>query len=342
MKSPRLAAALLAALLVVPLAACSSSSDSRTPDIGGLESVPQSGDAPLPDDGAPLSGDGASLSGDQGQKSAAERSVIRNGAIVLQVDDPSGSTERITGLAEDLGGYVESQSIDRGDEGDGGAHMQLRVPADRLDEALRRLSEVGSVVSQSTSASDVTAEHVDLQARVKALEASVERLTKLMSGAATTADLLEAESALAERQQQLDGLRAQLKTLEGQVSQAGVSVTLSVKSALPGGPANFWDGLVAGWNSITAAGAGALVLLGILLPWLVLAGVITLVIIWIVRSRRRSKRRSAPAGLPTEQPTQPAQVEHLAQPTPSAPYGAPAPPPAPVQSDGGAPADPQP
>src|SRR6218665_573004 len=162
MKSSRLAAALLAAMLIAPLAACSSSGGSAAPQPESPSSdfAPQSGSS---------AGGDADAGAQLGQKSPAERSVIRSGDIILQVDDPADSSERISGIAEDLGGFVESQSIDRGDEGAAGAYLQLRVPADRLDEALHKLAEVGSVISQSSSSSDVTTEHVDLQARVKAL-----------------------------------------------------------------------------------------------------------------------------------------------------------------------------
>ncbi len=231
-------------------------------------------------------------------KAIAGRSVIQTGDVSIRVDDPAKSAEAVTALAEDLGGYVQSQTIgdaggygDGGYAGDGGASLQLRIPSERLDEAFRRFADIGHLTSQSRSSDDVTAEHVDLQARVKALETSVARLTKLMAAADSTADLLEAENALSQRQQELDGLRAQLKSLEGQVSEASVSVTLHVETALPGGPANFWEGLVAGWDSLGTAGAGALVLVGILLPWLALAAAIGAIVLLVVRARRRAKRR---------------------------------------------------
>ncbi|MGD9606966.1 MAG: DUF4349 domain-containing protein [Leucobacter sp.] len=307
MKMSRLIPLAVAALLVAPLAACSagsgSSSSSGYPDMTVVDPVAQ---------------DGGFVGEDAESLPAAGRSVIRSGDISIRVGDPAEAAAEVTEIADRLDGYVESESIGRGDEGSSSsAFLTLRVPADRLDEAFDALGGVGTVLSQSRSASDVTTQHVDLQARVSALEESIERLTELMSGAATTSELLEAEAALSQRQQELDGLRAQLESLEGQIEQATVSVSLTTKSALPGGPDNFWDGLVAGWNSLVSAGAGALVVIGILLPWLVILGVIALAIVLIVRARRRARRsrpgpHGGPAGAPAPTAVPPAAAAQTA------------------------------
>ncbi len=60
-------------------------------------------------------------------------------------------------------------------------------------------------------------------------------------------------------------------------------------------PDTFLSGLIAGWNAFVAFFAGLLVALGVLLPWLVFAGLITLVIILLVRRARRKAIVAAPA-----------------------------------------------
>ncbi len=283
-----------AALLVVPLAACTASDSARL-DAGGRtgsEFGATEGSAP---------GDSAESRADEstsdGASANAEQALIRTGYVSIEVGDPAEAAKSTAEIAERLDGQVESQSVSRANAGDAArAQLTLRVPAERFDDAIEELSEVGDVISQEASAVDVTAEYVDLQARVHALEASVERLTELMSGSASTGELIEAESALSQRQQELDGLQAQLDALEGQVDLATIEVSLSSEAVIPGGgPSNFWEGLVAGFQSLLGAGSGALVVLGLLLPWLIVAGVIALVVIAIVRrATRRRRRRSAP------------------------------------------------
>lgn len=312
-----LTALLAAVLLLAPLSACAA-----LPGTGGGASSSKSFAGPeIAQDSA--GADGMFDSGPQAIEDRSSRSVIRTAEISIEVSNPDAAAEEVAEIAQRVGGSVESLTVHRANsDAAAGADLTLRVPEDRLDEAFEALTGVGDVVTQSRSALDVTTEHVDLQARVAALEESVERLTELMAGAETTADLLEAEAALSQRQQELDGLRAQLKSLEGQVAEATIWVSLGTKSALPGGgPANFWEGLLAGLDSLVAAGAGALVVLGILLPWLALAALLALAIVLIVRAagaRRRARARAAQEQRAAPE-AQAAQAAHEAQATPAAP-----------------------
>ncbi|MBO1900860.1 DUF4349 domain-containing protein [Leucobacter weissii] len=285
MKLRRTALAVASALLVASLAACSS--DGGATD-AGTSVAPELG---VVEEQGYATGDAVAANDDPSAVSG--RSVVYSGDAAIQVEHPADAAQEVRRLAEGFGGYVESETIERADEdGASRAELQLRVPSERLDEAFAALAAIGTVVSQNRSANDVTAEHVDLQARVAALEASVERLTALIADADNTADLIEAEAALSERQQELDGLVAQLKSLEGRVQEASIRVSLGSEAAvLPGGPANFWEGLVAGWNSIATAGAGLLVVLGVLLPWLALGGVIALAVVLLVRFAKRPRNR---------------------------------------------------
>ncbi|UOR00450.1 DUF4349 domain-containing protein [Leucobacter allii] len=288
---------LAAGLLLAPLTGCAPGGLRGVPDLPATDSASE---APAAPEAAGGPGDASALD-DAAAGSTDGRSVVRTAELSLEVADPDGAATEAGRIAEEAEGFVEAVTVSRA-EGvrPASAQLTLRVPADRLDDVLAELSGLGEPISEQRGASDVTAEHVDLEARVAALEASVRRLTELMAGAASTSELLEAEAALAQRQQELDGLQAQLDALEGQIDEATVWVSLDSPQALPGGgPANFWEGLLAGLGSLGAAGAGALVVLGILLPWLAIAGIVAIAVVALVRAaRRRRARRTTPAAGP--------------------------------------------
>ncbi len=287
-----------AALLVAPLSACST----------GMAG----GDASLSAEADGRSVDGAVVAPENAVSAEpatpiAGQDIIYSGSATLVVADPAAAADEVRNLADDLGGYVESQTVSDADEYSGAnAQLTVRIPSEEFDGAFDALAEIGEVVDQSRSATDVTLQVVDLEARVAALQASVDRLTELMSGAATTGELIEAEAALSQRQQELDGLRAQLQSIENQVSYSSLWVTLETEAPLPGGPANFWEGLLTGLDSMVKAGAAVLILFGILLPWLLVLAAIVLVVLWIVHLTR--KRHVAPrvnmAPVPPAQPMQ--------------------------------------
>lgn len=166
----------------------------------------------------------------------AQQHIITTADVSLQADHPEAAAEEVAQVAQRLGGSVESLSMYRATgEAPAGAQLTVRVPPAQLDAAIEQFAEIGEVTSQSRTTQDVTTEYVDLEARIKALETSIKRLTDLMAGAATTSDLIAAEGALTQRQQELDGLRAQLKALDGQVSESTIWVTITAAVAAGGG-----------------------------------------------------------------------------------------------------------
>ncbi|GAB2699825.1 hypothetical protein BKA24_001858 [Microbacterium marinum] len=237
------------------------------------------------------------------------REVIATGTVSLEVDDAAAAADEVTELAERAGGYVESLNI-RADGADAGsdqsidslsypeystddAWLTVRVPASALTGLISDLGDLGDVRASEIQRDDVTAEAVDLRARVDALAASVDRLRKLISEADTTADLLAAEDALAERQAELDSLRGQLAVLDDQVALSSLTVSLVQPDAVAkADPAGFGDGLGTGWSALVATLNGLVIGLGFLLPWLAALALVA-VVIWLiarVRSRRRAPR----------------------------------------------------
>lgn len=298
-KRRTLATLCLALLLGGSLAACSAG--------GGA------GSQPLP---GVVAGDAGSFAKDQAigpelmpggsMPDASQRSVIRTGEATITVADPAAAADEVARIATEQHGSVDSRSVDRGASGaEGGAasaSLTIRVPEDRLDQTFEALSGVGRVVHESRSENDVTLQHTDLQARVKALQTSVDRLNELLASSASTSDLIEVENALAQRQQELDGLRAQLTALDDQVSYATVWVSLSTDAVIPGGPSNFWEGLLLGLRSMGTAAAGAVIALGVALPWLVVLGLVAGVIVWLSLLPGRRRRRIAPAATANREP----------------------------------------
>lgn len=230
---------------------------------------------------------------------SAGREVAASGWLSVTVSDPTDAQRRITELAAAAGGYVQSVSssgapielmIDPSLPAPAQSSITVRVPADRLDELVASAGELGAVTSSSIDRVDVTDQAVDLRARVAAQETSVARLTELMAQATSVADLISAESALAERQAALDSDRQQLAMLEDQVALSTLTISL-VEDAAPvaADPAGFGDGIAAGWNGLVATLNGIVIGLGFLLPWIGILAVLV-VVIWVVRRLVRARR----------------------------------------------------
>jgi hypothetical protein len=286
-----LAVAVLASALLVGCGSDSSDSGASSGDSGA------GGGVAAPEPAAP--GDPVDTD--------ADRQVVTTATASLEVEDPAEGAQRVSELVESAGGRIDerTEQAGSGEDGEGAvADLVVRVPAEELTGVLADLEDLGDVESRSVSRSDVTATAVDLDARISALRTSVARLQALMDDAASTAALLDAEKALSERQAQLESLQSQRALLADQVELSTLSVHLRPFGVAPaGGPDSFADGLGTGWRALVSALSATVVALGILLPWMALAALITaavLVPIRVMRRRRVAMEAAAAAPAPPQ------------------------------------------
>lgn len=240
---------------------------------------------------------GAATEADTGDDSV-DRSVITTGWVTITVDEPKDAAAEAVRITESVGGRIDARNEYGPLGGDkGSASLTLRIPSEALTSTLDKLRELGEVEEVSLNASDVTMQTQDLEARINARQESLDRMIALLATATDMESLITLETAIAERQGELESLKSEQRYLADQVSMSTITLTfISVADAPVDEPDTFVSGLVAGWNAFVAFFAGLLVALGVLLPWLIFAGIVTIVVIWIVRrSRRNGQAVAAPS-----------------------------------------------
>lgn len=217
------------------------------------------------------------------------RKEIVTGHLVLRADDPVAAGRQVVTLVQAAGGRVDSVTEQPG----ASSVLTVRVPADRLTGTIEDIRGLGDVTSLTTTREDVTLQYTDLEARIAALQSSVDRLRALMASAATTADLIEAENALAQRQSELGGLVAQQRYLADQIELSTLTVDISAERRADRD--SFVDGVLAGWDVLRSALAGSVVALGVALPWVGFLAVCAAVVCVVVRLvARRGRPEPAP------------------------------------------------
>jgi hypothetical protein len=231
--------------------------------------------------------------------STFKRDIITTGSLQMVVTEPTQVADRLVSAVTDAGGRVDSRS-ERSGSSSPTVDLVLRIPADKLDGVLADAKKLGTVESMSIGHSDVTSQRVDLDARIEALQTSVNRLLQLMSRAGNVADLLAAESSLTQRQAELDSLRAQRATLGDQISYSTINVNLSTKPTVTQG--GFLGALERGWQSLLSAVHGVVMAVGFLIPWLPVLAVLLVVVLVL---RRRSFRRSSSGDASSESTANP-------------------------------------
>lgn len=287
-RTTTLGAAVLAATLL--LAGCSAGSlaTGDSGPVGDEQSVPVAPEM--------QGGDSAT---DGGTGFAAEeraRDVIVTGSMTVTADDPIAAARDAVRLVESAGGRIDGRTEYAPANGDAGsATLILRIPAERLQAVLDDLAALGRADEISTSTSDVTVLVTDLESRIATQRGIIDRLNTMFERATTIDDLITLETTIAQHQATLEDLEAQQRSVSDQVALSTISLYLRSEAEAPTQePMDFLSGLSAGWGAFVAFFSGLLVALGVLLPWLIAAGLISAAIVLIVRrNRRRNAAKTA-------------------------------------------------
>ncbi len=221
------------------------------------------------------------------------REVITTGSVDVTVGNPRDVAERFTAWVEARSGRVDGRTESKDGEGRASASLTVRVPSGQMSKALAKLATYGDVGTVDVQNEDVTAQGQDLDARTKALEISIDRLEKILAEAGSSAEVVRAEDALTQRQEQLESLQAQRKALTDQVSLSTLHVELVQKgSASSVSPGGFQGGLTKGWDALVDTVNGIVSLAGVLAPWLAVVAV-GWALWWGIRRGRAAARREA-------------------------------------------------
>jgi Domain of unknown function (DUF4349) len=215
--------------------------------------------------------------------------IIRDGTMSIQVekDGFSDGFAAVTRIARNNGGFVLSSQI----SGQRNGTLTLRIPAKRFDEAMLALRDIGVVQAQSITGKDVTAQFIDLRARLRNAIGQRTVLRNLMAQATTIQETIAVQNRLSDVELQIEQIQGQLNFIEDQVAEATVRVEIHEKDAaqiqqtsIVENPSlgTAWDRSIQGFLNIVAA---VVIGLGYLLP-LAILGLGVWLLTLAVRRRR--------------------------------------------------------
>ena len=152
------------------------------------------------------------------------RRVVYTGSFTLLVADMKAAAERTLRMAEQMGGYMQYMT---------GSSMVIRVPADKFNEAVACLGNIGTVTDKEVKAQDVTEEYEDLAIRLKNAKALLERLLALLAKADNVKDAIEVEREVNRVRTEIEKLEGQMNRLSGQIAYATLSVRFTQTREAP-------------------------------------------------------------------------------------------------------------
>ncbi|GAA3532636.1 DUF4349 domain-containing protein [Nocardioides daeguensis] len=300
--SPRRTALALAAIAtLVALAGCGSSEGSgdsagRTAEKVGSADVGMS--APQAEGAAPVADDAARDAA--AAPTVQQPAVISTGTVSLEAKDVARARLQVRKVVDAHRGTVGEQETTTGENGElATARLVLRVPSEAFDDVVAALEEVATPTGTTTTSEDVTAEVVDVDARIRAQRKSVQRIETLLARAETIEQIVAIEAQLASRQADLDALESRQQWLADQTSMSTITVYVERPAARhdreDDRATGFLGGLSRGWDAFVDGAGAVLVVVGFLVPWLALLALLAVPARLVLRRRRRAGTSVTPA-----------------------------------------------
>ncbi len=214
--------------------------------------------------------------------------LIETAQIEVEVDNFDRDWTAANDVASKHGGFVTNSGTEQVREKLSRGTLTMRVPAAKLDAALRDLRGLGKMTNMSTTGEDVSAQLIDLKARTKSLRAEELQLLELLSRTSRISEVLEIRSRLDTVRQEIESLKAQSKYYEDQVDYATINATIFEEGAEPDDDPG--DGILGdAWETALRIGltivAGTVVVLGGLIP-LAALGFAVWFVVRMLRRRR--------------------------------------------------------
>ncbi|NMC77735.1 MAG: DUF4349 domain-containing protein [Chloroflexi bacterium] len=250
-----------------------------------------------------------------------ERIVIKNADLSIAVTDPAQAMKTISTMADEMKGFVVSSNLYKTTDEKYGelpaANITIRIPAERLDEALERIKALVAdpsldILSENVSGEDVTKDYTDLKSRLTSLEQARQRLEEIMASATDTEDVLNVYNRIVDLQQQIEVTKGQIQYYEESARLSAISVRIVSKESIAPLSIGGWQPAGVARNAIQAL-INALKFLANFAIWLVLfilpVLIVILIPIWILwvlirrwRARRKAARLAATPPTPPDAP----------------------------------------
>jgi uncharacterized protein DUF4349 len=160
---------------------------------------------------------------------AAGRKIIRTSFMEMIVQHPAETAEKITALAEGLGGYLVS--ADGGGKNATAGTLTIRVSAARFEEVRADIRKMGlRVESEKVDAQDVSRQYVDQDASIRNLRAEEAGYLAILKQASTVKDMLAVTERLSEVRGQIEQQQAEFNALSRQIETVALTISLRTEA----------------------------------------------------------------------------------------------------------------
>lgn len=160
------------------------------------------------------------------------RKLIKTYNYSIQTIDFDNYINSIKNTVDELGGYFQNSDINGNHynyQSNRDANFTIRIPSEKSNAFINKISEYecAVIVRQNEFAEDVTANYIDVEAHISALQVQENSLLSLMEKAEDIEDIIVIESKLSEVRYEIERYQRQLKNYDLLISYATFEIYVS-------------------------------------------------------------------------------------------------------------------
>jgi hypothetical protein len=169
-------------------------------------------------------------SASQTNPALANRKLIRNATVDLEVVKFDEAVQKITAFASEEKGYVATTSSEKQENGKLKGEIAVKVLPENLDRFLQKIRGLGELKNQTLGTEDITKNYFDTEARLKNARVMESRLVEMLKKKSDDInDLLQVEKELGRVREEIEKMQGDLKFWDSQVQFATVTISLAEK-----------------------------------------------------------------------------------------------------------------
>src|SRR5262249_50153484 len=162
-----------------------------------IKSFAQAEPTSVTESNIPAPGEAASKPGETPAPEVANRKLIRNATVQLEIVSFDDAVQKITAFANEERGYVATTSSEKQANGKLRGEVVVKVLPENLDRFLQKIRGLGELKNQTLGTEDVTKAYLDTDARLKNARVMEQRLIDMLkTKIGKVADLLQVEKEL--------------------------------------------------------------------------------------------------------------------------------------------------
>jgi hypothetical protein len=220
---------------------------------------------------------GLRLSSRPGEIPLSEK-IIYSADAEIETTEFDAAIDRTYAMLDRYGAFIENSYMSG--TGDRTAEFTLRVPKDSYSAMTAGLSDIGSVVSFRSNATNISSDYTDTESRLATYRTEEERLLAMLAAVNDVAGMITLESRLSEVRYRIESLTSQLRDWQSRVDYSTLGLYIKEVERLsaqaqPGRTygAELGEGLAATLRGVGAFFKGLFKFIVVILPVLAILAV---------------------------------------------------------------------